>query len=47
MEQLKNDVHNGIRDDLGEIDDTEVSKTCLACHTHIAITLDTILRGPL
>ena len=45
--QLKNDVHAGIRDDLGELDDAEVSKTCLACHTHIAITIETTPRGPL
>lgn len=47
VEQLKNDVHAGIRDDLGEFDDAEVSKTCLACHTHVAITIDTTTSGPL
>lgn len=47
VDQLKNDVHGGIRDDLGELDDAEVTKTCLACHTHIDITIDTIQKGPL
>ncbi len=47
VEQLKNDVHAGMREDLGELDDAEVSKTCLACHTHIEITIDVTPRGPL
>jgi hypothetical protein len=47
VEQLKNDVHAGIRDDLGELDDAEVSKTCLTCHTHVDINIGVIPRDPL
>jgi hypothetical protein len=47
VHQLKSDAHAGIREDLGEFDDTQVSKTCLACHTHIDVNLEAVPKGPL